>query len=295
VFLSRGEKIFTRVNSFFLSLMAIICLLPIWNVLCVSFSSSGPAAAGRVKLWPVGLTLSAYNYVLERPEYMTAFGVTIQRTLLGVAISLVICILTAYPLSKESEQFPQRTPIVWFFFFTMLFSGGLIPTFATITALGLIDSIWVLVIPNALNVWNVVMLLNFMRRLPKEVTESAYVDGAGEWMILIRIILPMSLPIIATLTLFIAVGHWNSWFDALIYMNKPKNYPLQTYLQSLVVRIDTERMKSMSETELQAYANISNRTFNAAQIFIATIPILCAYPFLQKYFVQGIVVGSVKE
>lgn len=290
-----GEKTFDIFNMAFLIFLAFLCVLPLWNVLCISFSDSSAVEAGWVKLWPIKPTLASYEFVFTKPAYFQAFWVSIQRTLLGVGITMLISVITAYPLSKEPRDLPCRDGIVWFFFITMLFSGGLIPTYAVITSLHLMNKIWVLVIPGALNVWNVILLLNFMRGLPKEVTESAYVDGAKEWNVLWQIVVPMSKPVLATVTLFSAIGQWNAWFDGLIYMNEPSKYPLQTYLRSLVIQIDTTKLSSMTEDEIKMYTVISNRTFNAAQIFVAIVPILLVYPFLQKYFVKGIVLGSVKE
>lgn len=292
---TRGEKVFNIANTAFVALCAALCLFPILHVLAVSFSSSTAVTAGRVTLWPVEFSLDSYAFVLKNPDYFKAFLISVERTVIGLALSLFITILTAYPLSKEVKEFPQRTFYAWFFFVTMLFGGGLIPYYMTVKALRLINSIWVLVIPGALSVWNTVLLLNFMRGLPKDVAESAFVDGAGHWTTLWKIIVPMSKPVLATLVVFISVGHWNSWFDGLIFINNPKNVPLQTYLQSIVVEVDYSKLQNATKEELEAMEAISNRTFKAAQIFVATFPILSVYPFMQKHFTKGIVMGSVKE
>ena len=292
---TRGERFFTIANIVFVALSAALCLFPILHVLAVSFSSSTAVTNGRVTLWPVEFSLDSYAFVLKNPDYFKSFLISAERTAIGLALSLFITILTAYPLSKEVKEFPQRTFYAWFFFVTMLFGGGLIPYYMTVKALGLINSIWVLVIPGALSVWNTLLLLNFMRGLPKDVPESAFVDGAGHWTTLWKIIIPMSKPVLATLVVFISVGHWNSWFDGLIFINNPKNFPLQTYLQSIVVEVDYSKLQNATKEELEAMDAISNRTFKAAQIFVATFPILCVYPFMQKHFVKGIVIGSVKE
>ena len=292
---TRAEKVFDVLILALLSFLAIMCVLPMWNVLCVSFSSSADAAAGRVGLWPVNFTTGSYAYVFKRTQYFTAFRVSVLRTVLGTAISMFVTSITAYPLSMESSKWKFRGPYVWFFFATMLFGGGLIPFYMVVVALKLVDTIWAMVLPGALSVWNVILMMNFMRRLPLEIAESAEVDGANDWTILWRIYLPMSLPVIATLTLFTAVGHWNSWFDGLIFMNSPEKYPLQTYLRGITIQIDTAKMKNMTPEELILFSRISNRTFTNAQIFIAMVPILAIYPFLQKFFVKGITLGSVKE
>jgi putative aldouronate transport system permease protein len=181
---------------------------------------------------------------------------------------------------------------VWIFFLTMLFSGGLIPNYMLVKQLGLQDTLWALVLPGSVPVFNVILLLNFFRGIPKELEDAAQIDGAGHWTILWRIFVPISLPVLATITLFSVVGHWNSWFDGLIYMNKLENYPLMSYMQSMIIQGNP--MRSMSKEERTYFLSISDRTVKAAQIFIAAIPILLVYPFLQRYFVKGIVLGSVK-
>ena len=291
---SRGERIFKVFNYTFLSLAALACVLPIIHVLALSFSSSTAATAGFVKLWPVQFNLKSYEYALGKKEFLLAFLVSIERVLLGFTINMALTILAAYPLSKEVRDFRGRSVYAWFFFITMLFSGGLIPWYIVIKELGLINRIWSLILPGAVPVFNIVILLNFFRQLPKEIGESAFVDGASHWQVMWRIFVPLSTPALATLTLFIVVGHWNSWFDGLILMNRPERYPLQTYLRTVVVSRDLTTLAHATKAELEVLQTISDRTTKAAQIFIAAFPILCVYPFLQKYFVKGIVLGSVK-
>jgi putative aldouronate transport system permease protein len=173
----------------------------------------------------------------------------------------------------------------------MLFSGGLIPFYMVVNQTGLIDNFWALIIPAALPIFNVILLVNSFRNVPKELEEAAAMDGAGHWTILFKVLLPISLPILATLTLFVAVAHWNSWFDGLIFMNSPEKYPLQSYLQTVIINPDP---RFLTERDLAILQLISNRTTRAAQIFIAMIPIMVIYPFLQRYFVTGIKIGSVK-
>ena len=271
---------------------AVVCLIPIINVLAVSLSSSTAAGAGEVYLWPVQFTTKAYEFVLAKTEFWLSFIVTIKRVILGTSINMLLSILIAYPLSKETKDFRLRTPIVWFFVLTMLFSGGLIPTYMIVKDTGLIDSIWSLILPNAVNVFNVILLLNFFKNLPKELEEAAFIDGAGHWTILWKIFIPLSMPAIATLIVFTVVGHWNSWFDGMIYMNNSSNYPLQTYLQTLVVQTNSPIMSKANALLLRV---ISERTVKSAQIFIATIPVFLLYPFLQRHFMAGIVLGGVKE
>jgi putative aldouronate transport system permease protein len=278
-------------NFIFLALLSFLCLMPIIHILAISFSSGAAAAAGKVTLWPVEFTTAAYNNVFGKPEYLRAFWVSVQRVVLGTSLSMFLVILTAYPLSKETHQFRLRTWYAWFFVFTILFNGGLIPTYLTVKSLGLIDTLWALILPTAVPVFNVILLLNFYRSLPKELEESSRIDGAGHFTTLWKIYVPLSLPALATTGLFTMVGHWNSWFDGMLYMNHTENYPLQTFLQTVIIQMDFRFIKA-ENAELML--KLSDRTSRAAQIFVAAFPILIVYPFLQKLFIKGIVMGSVK-
>lgn len=286
-----SRKAFLLINYIFLTLTAIICILPLINVLAISFSSSSAAAAGYVKLWPVDFTLASYKFALTKHEFLDGFFVSLKRVALGYAISMSVSILIAYPLSKEKQVLRSRNVYAWFFIVTMLFHGGLIPTYMTIKSVGLLDSLWALVLPSAVSVFNVILLMNFFRGLPKEIEEAANIDGAGHWRTLWSIYLPLSKPSVATITLFIVVFHWNSWFDGLIYMNSTANYPLQSYLQTIIINVDPSTTATNDLLDMSA---ISDRTFKAAQVFLAAFPILLVYPFLQKYFMKGLVMGSVK-
>jgi putative aldouronate transport system permease protein len=285
-----SRRLFMIANGLLLVMLALACLFPLLHVLAISFSSGPAVAAGKVVLWPVDFTTAAYDFALSRPAFRSAFVVSVQRVILGTLVNMVLTVLVAYPLSKENSVFPSRTVYTWFFIVTMLVGGGLIPLYMVVRWTGLLDSIWALVLPNAVPVFNVVLLMNFFRGLPRELEEAAFVDGASHWEVLFRIYLPLSMPALATLTLFSFVMHWNSWFDGLIFMNSPENYPLQSYLQTLVIGQDLSQF-SMDPTLLQL---VSNDTFKAAQIFIGALPILLLYPFLQRFFVKGIVLGSVK-
>ncbi|MBM7564905.1 carbohydrate ABC transporter permease [Paenibacillus sacheonensis] len=285
-------RLFRAANAFFLLALALLCLFPLVNVLAVSFSSSTAASAGMVKLWPVGFNLASYRFVLQKPEFMRALFISLERVSLGTAVNMLLTVTLAYPLAKESVKFRGRTFYVWFFVLTMLVSGGLIPWYMVIKSAGLLDSIWALILPGAVNVYNAVLLLNFFRGLPKELEEAAFVDGAGHWTILWRIFVPLSMPALATLILFTMVGHWNSWFDGMILMNTPEHYPLQSYLQTVVISHD---LSLVTMSDASSLAEVSDRTMKSAQIFLAALPILCVYPFLQRFFIKGVVLGSVKE
>lgn len=291
--ISIGRRIFVCFNYTFLTLTAALCLFPLIHVLAISFSSSWAATGGLVKLWPVAFTLKSYEFVLNKPEFLTALGVSLKRVFLGVTINMIMTILAAYPLSKEKKDLRMRGVYAWFFIITILFSGGLIPFYMTVKTLGLIDKIWALVLPGAVPVFNVLLLLNFFRQLPKEIEESVFLDGGSHWVNLWRMHVPLSMPAIATLILFTTVGHWNSWFDGLVLMNHPTHYPLQSYLQTIVRTIE-QRMTNLTSKDVNILSEISDRTTKSAQIFLAALPILAFYPFLQRYFMTGIVLGSVK-
>ncbi|WP_214630906.1 carbohydrate ABC transporter permease [Paenibacillus agaridevorans] len=288
---SISYRVFNQINIVFLSILALVCILPLVHVLALSFSNNSSAAAGLVKLWPVGFTTNAYEFILRKPEFLNSIVITLQRVGLGTVINLLLTLLVAYPLSKESSVFKFRTQYAWIFVFTILFNGGLIPWYMTIKWTGIMDTLWALVLPGAVPVFNVILLLNFFRGVPKELEESASLDGAGHWTTLWRIYVPLSTPAIATITLFTIVGHWNSWFDGLILMKVPEHFPLSTYLQTILVRID---LTSMSGKDFEILRDVSDRTAKAAQIFLGALPIIVVYPFLQRYFVKGIVLGSVK-
>lgn len=290
---STGRKLFISIDVFVISIFALLCLVPLFHILALSFSSSTAARAGEVKLLPVGFTLKAYEFAMDNQYFIHSFVVSLKRVLLGLAAELFITLITAYPLSRETRDFKQRTVYVWFLFISMIFSGGIISTYMIVKLTGIIDTIWVLIIPGVVNVFNVLLMINFFRGLPKELEEAAFIDGAGHFRVLFSILLPVSIPSVATIAVFILVKHWNSWFDGMIYMNDTANYPLQTYLQSLVINRDVSLMMTREEAEL--FALISERTTKSAQVFIATIPIIAVYPFLQRYFIKGMTVGSIKE
>ncbi|WP_178022971.1 carbohydrate ABC transporter permease [uncultured Paenibacillus sp.] len=288
---SLALRFFTALNYTFLTFLAVLCVLPLIHLFAISLSSDASVAAGQVFLWPVGFTLKSYEFVLAQSAFLTSMGISVQRVILGVLTNMLVTILVAYPLSKEASALRGRTIYVWIFVFTMLFSGGIIPMYMTIRTLGMLDSIWALVLPSAVPVFNVVILLNFFRNLPRELEEAARIDGASHWRILWNIFVPLSAPSIATVTLFAIVGHWNAWFDGILLMNSPTNYPMQSYLYTVVVGMNTI---INSSTDLEVLLMVSDRTAKAAQLFVGALPVLVVYPFLQKHFTKGIVLGSVK-
>jgi putative aldouronate transport system permease protein len=292
---SKAYRAFQIFNYIFMGLVAIVCILPMINVFAISLSSPLAGLAGEVKLIPVDFTTQAYRFVMNNKEFWNAMLVSLRRILLGGSIGITLTVLTAYPLSRSPEAFKARNYYVWFIFFTMLFGGGLIPSYFFITWTKLYGTIWALVIPGAVSAWNCILMLNFFRNLPRELEEAAFIDGAGHWTILWKIIVPVSKPVIATVLLFIMVGHWNSWFDGYIYMNSPRQYPLQTYLYSMASFDPSKAIEQGVDAEyLKKLSEVSSQNLSAAQIFIGAIPILVVYPLLQKHFTKGIVLGSVK-
>lgn len=291
---SMGSVAFDIFNHVFLGLIAIICILPVIHIFALSLSESWAASGGFVSFWPVGANTASYKILVQDQRFFAALVVSLKRVGIGVLLQMFFTILTAYPLSKEERSFKGRTIYAWFMFLTIIFSGGLIPTYMTVKSLNMLDSLWALILPSAIPVFNVILLLNFFRQLPREIEESANIDGAGHWTVLWRIYVPLSPPVLATVALFCAIGHWNAWFDGIIYMNKTTNYPLQTYLQA-IVDFSTNIAKLLGNTEnLELMRKVSDRTVRSAQIFLGALPIMIVYPFLQRYFIKGIVIGSVK-
>lgn len=288
---SWAVKVFDVCNHVFLVLVALVCLVPLVHLLAVSLSGKAPSQGYLVRLWPIEFNTANYQRVLIQAQFRRSFMVSLERTVFGTALNLFIVAFTAYPLSV-AEGFRGQRVAKWLLIFGMLFSGGLIPTYLAIRSLGLLDKIWALILPGAVPIWSVIILLNFFRQLPGELAEAASIDGASHWVILFRIYLPVSLPAVATLTLFAAVGHWNSWFDGLIYMVKPDNYPLQTYVRNIIVSVG--QAEGLISPDENIFSKISWRSIQAAQVLLTALPILLLYPFLQRYFMTGLTLGSVK-
>ncbi len=278
-----------------LGLVALTSLVPILNTIAISLSDKTSAAMGKVYVWPVNFTLSSYQAILEEKQFLVSFMNSVKRVALGVSINMILIILMAYPLSKAPAVFRAKRYYIWIIVFTMLFNGGLVPTFLVVKNLQLMDTIWALVLPGAVPVFSVILLMNFFKSVPESLEEAAMVDGATPWYLLWRVYIPLSKAAIATVALFAVVMHWNAFFDGKIYINTPENLPLQTYIQSLVVDLNPQQMASMTPEQLEEQMKMSSLTFNSAKVMVSMIPILLIYPFLQRYFVKGIVIGAVKE
>ena len=285
--ITKGQRVFAVFNYIILGVLALSCILPILHLLAVSLSSKTASDNNMVGLWPVEFNVDSYKYLIQGKTFFRAFGISVYRTILGTAINIVLIILLAYPLSKDKNEFTGRPVYIAMLLFIMIFSAGMVPYYLYINDLGLFDTVWALVLPTCVPIFSVILMMNFMRSLPKEMEEAAKVDGAGYWNCMISIVLPVCLPSIATVTLLSFVTHWNSWFDGLLYNNDIANYPLQTYLQVILTN------KAPSSID-ESMVNIG-RNMKAAQIFVTMLPLLAVYPFLQKYFVSGITLGGVKE
>lgn len=294
--ISKERIAFNIFNYSFLGILAIICIVPFLHLLAVSFSADEFTATGSVFLVPKGFTLQAYEYLIAKKEFFSALVISVLRTVSGTALSLVIIVLSAYPLSKTNGKFKGRTCVTWFFLITMFFSGGLFATYFLYKQLKLLNNFLVFILPGACDVWFILMLMNFFRGIPPALEEAALIDGARQFTVLFKIYLPLALPSIATIILFTAIGQWNSWFDGIMFMNDPSDYPLQSYLYNMIISSDPTKQSNFTMTpeQLEAMKNIGGKNLQASQIFLGLLPIALVFPFLQKYFISGITVGSVK-
>lgn len=287
-----GSKIFDVINLIVLILITLLCIIPLWYILCISLSNKTAVDAGIVSFWPVGFNFFSYERIMGEKAFFVSFWISIKRVVLGGIVGVSCILLVAYPLSKTIRQFPKRNLFMWILVFCMLFNGGTVPWYLTMKNYHLIDNIWGLVLAGSLPVFSVILVMNFFRNLPGALEEAAYVDGAGPWKTFFSIFIPLSKPVIATIVLFTIVGHWNEFFQGLVLSTKQANYPVQTYIQQMVVTTD---FSTMNVEQIQQALKLNNKSLDAAKVFIAIIPILIIYPFLQKYFVTGITLGSVKE
>lgn len=288
---SKGEKIFYVINEVFLVVVALVCLAPMVYILAVSLSSSSAVTAGKVFFWPVDFTLTGYEYLLKNQMFWKAMLNSVIRVSLGTVINVGCACLVAYPLSKPNERFKLRTFYAWVFFIPMIVNGGLIPTYMVVKDTNLIDSIWSLILPGAVPVFFIMVLLNFFRAIPSELEDAALIDGAGQIRTLIQIFIPLSKPALATLCVYAMLNHWNAWFDGTIYLNSLSKFPLLTYMQTVVVNYNPELL---SPAELEQMSKLGGRNLEAAQIFASSLPIIMTYPFFQKYFTKGLILGGVK-
>jgi putative aldouronate transport system permease protein len=286
-----GEKVFGVFNMFLLGMVALLCLYPFIYTLTISLSTATEASRDGFHFYPKEISLTSYKVVLSNPDIVTGFMNSVVRTVLGTVLTLMATCVAAYPLSRR--EMPHRSLITFIIVFTMLFGGGVVPGYLLIKKLGLINTVWVLVVPGMLSAFNIIIVKNFFQSLPESLVESARIDGAGEWRILFQVFIPLSKPVLATVALWSAVAHWNAWFDAMLYITDDRKQVLQTFLQRIVIESGTKMMElGINDT---AVISFTAETIKAATIIVTILPIICVYPFVQKYFVKGIMLGGVKE
>jgi putative aldouronate transport system permease protein len=287
---SAGDRLFVGVIVFLCVLAMIVTLYPFVYVLSMSISEPIYVISQSVWLWPKGFSLGSYKLVFENPEIFRSYYNTIWYAVVGTIVNVVMTVLAAYPLSRP--HFVLRKPLTFFIAFTMFFSGGLIPLFILVRQLGLYNTRWSLILPGAVSAWYVIIARTFFTSsIPESLHESARLDGAGEGTILMRIILPLSTPIISVLALFYAVGHWNAYFAALVFLPNKDLQPLQLYLVRVLIQFSEEFLREMGTgLERTSYA----QQLKYSVIIVAILPIICIYPFVQKYFVKGVMIGAIK-
>jgi len=274
-----------------LILLAITIILPFYNMLLISFSTFEDAAGRSFDLIPRSMTLENYRRIFSDAQILNAIWVSVRNVIFGTAMSMVMTILTAYALSRKNV--PGRRMLFYFVIFTMFFSAGLIPWYMVMLNLGFVNNFWVMTVPNILSVFNMILMRNYFFSLPDSLEESARLDGAGEFIIMVRIIVPLSAPILATVALFYAVGFWNEWWNAMLFLQDPTLAPLALLLRRLVIENSIDFGDAMAAAAHRPVL-VHDRALQLATVTVATIPILCVYPFLQKYFTKGIMLGAIK-
>lgn len=287
---STGERIFDGANVVFMLLLIFATLYPFWYVFIASFSDPAWIARTRGMIWlPHGFNLSSYEAVFHNPIIQSGYLNTLFIVTVGTTVNIVMTSLGAYVLSRQNVML--KNAIMFLIVFTMFFGGGLIPNYLLVTGLGMLDSLWALIVPVAVGSFNLIIMRTAFQSVPVSLEESARLDGAHDWTILFRIVLPLSLPVLAVMILFYGVAHWNSWFGALIYMRDREHYPLQLILREILISNSTDSMTADSSGDKLQIA----MTIKYATIIVATGPILILYPYLQKFFVKGVMIGAIKE
>jgi putative aldouronate transport system permease protein len=283
---TKGEVVFDTVNYIVLSLLGIITLYPIINVLAISLSSYTGYLQNPAMILPAEFNLDAYKTILSNPLIMSSYSNTITVALLGTVINVVLTVVTAYPLAKEKVRGSRA--LMFGIVFTMMFSGGIIPTFLVVRSLHLLDTLWALILPCAMTTTNFIIVKNFFENIPDSIEESAKMDGAGDFRILWTIVVPLSIPVLATVTLFYAVSNWNRLFDAVMYINSRSNWTLPILLKEII----TENSDLLADPSV--INQVMPKTMQCATIVVTILPIMLVYPFLQRYFMKGIMLGAVK-
>jgi putative aldouronate transport system permease protein len=283
-----GRKCFLAVNACLLLALSAVTLYPFLYVLAASFSDRMFIMRGSVSIIPQGFNTYAYQNVFEYPYLWRSYGNTVLYMVIGTAVNMLLTVLGAYPLSRR--QFAGRRVLSFLLVFTMWFNAGMIPTFLVVRGVHLYNTIWAMILPGAISTYNLIVVRTFFDNLPVEMEEAALIDGCNDWQALMKIILPLSVPVLMTITLFYMVGHWNSFMPALMYLRSKELYPLQMILREIVLQ------SLVAEENLEGGANeqVLAESVKYATIIVATVPILCVYPFIQRYFVTGVMIGAVK-
>ncbi|TVX92698.1 carbohydrate ABC transporter permease [Paenibacillus agilis] len=295
--LTFGDKMLQVWIYSFLTLLAFVTFYPFWNAGVISLNDGKDTMLGGITFWPREFTLENYKIVLQDERILNGFVISVSRTIIGTFLSIFATSLLAYGMTKR--ELMGRKYYMIMCVFTMYFSGGLIPTYLLIRELGLMDTFWVMILPGLVSVWNMIIFRTFFAGLPAGLEESAKMDGCGPWKTFFFIVLPLSGPVIATLSLFTAVAHWNEWFIPSIYINNENLLPVQTILRNtLNANIMTEQMSKLdpqAAARMAGASNVTTKSLSMATMMVATLPIIMVYPFLQRFFVKGVLVGSLKE
>jgi len=285
---SFGEKCFNTINLIILTVCALLTLLPFVHIIAKSFSAEWAVLANKVIFLPKGFQIDTYRYALMQPEFMNSFLISVITTAIGTLISMALTTIAAYPLSRRHLR--GRKILIQIFVFTMLFNGGLIPNFILVKSLGLLNNPAVIIIVQMFDIFNLLVIKSFFEGIPESIEEAARIDGASHYYVYLKIVIPMSLPVIATVSLYYAVNYWNNFFTPMMYITKPSAKPMQLLIYELI----TQSKNASEITDLTQY-EITADSIRAASVVISMVPILLVYPFLQKYFIKGITLGSVKE
>lgn len=287
-----GSILFDILNYCLLILLAFVIAYPLYYMLIISLSDGRAVTRGDVSLFPIGFSLATYKVILKDPYIAIAYKNTLIYTFLGTFINVSMTALCAYPLSRS--KFYGRTVLTGIVLFTMFFEGGIIPNYLVADSLGLVNTMWAIVLPPAISVWYMIIMRTFFQQIPNEIHESGYMDGANDLQIFWKIVLPLSIPVLATMILFYSVWHWNSFFPAILYLNDKELYPVQIIMRNMVIQGDISATQGAAAEASAAGANITGLNIKYAVIFVTILPILAVYPFIQKYFVKGMMVGSLK-
>jgi len=286
-----SDKLYILLAYCFLSIALLAVIIPLVFIISASFSSVEAIASGNVFLWPVGFSIKGYKTLLNSPNILMGFYNSVRYALLGTTVNIIMTLLAAYPLSRKDLR--CRRFVMFMFTFTMIFSGGMIPTYLVVSSLGLIDTIWAMIIPGAMGVWNVIMTKTYIEtNIPVDLYECATLDGCRDFLYLIKVVVPLSKPILAVMVLFYAVGHWNSFFNALLYIKSARLQPLQIVLRDiLIIQTTTQSTVDLASEMEKLYMK---DLLQYSLIIAASLPVLILYPFIQKHFVKGIMIGSLK-